>query len=357
MKDFILDKIKQKPTSIELDGYKINNEELKFLLENSPQLIEVKLLHPVDEWFEHLLLLPNLKSLHIYNNRFKKTEALVNLGKLKQLEVLSLDFCEGVTQILFDYLEHFKRLQYLNLTDNEDIDDAQIYSISKITSLKSLTLSRTICSSKSTNSFAKLINLEELSFEVCNINQTLSFLKQITKLKVLHIKNCSVNILGIKNLIQLTSLQELLLTNMRNDIQDNWIEQISNLKSLEKLTLSSCGSIGDKGISYISKLNNLKELDLEGTYFISENGFSFLKSLKKLKKLSLTGSSFNNDNIKFLINLENLSSLNISFTEVNNKSIDKLLLLKSLNTLEITNIKLSPEEIKKLNNKNVTIYS
>lgn len=58
-----------------------------------------------------------------------------------------------------------------------------------------------------------------------------------------------------------------------------------NLKFLEKINISDCGSVTDSGIAVLCSVDKLIELNMSGCPSLTDSSLNSLQTLKKLKKL------------------------------------------------------------------------
>lgn len=145
-------------------------------------------------------------------------------------------------------------------------------------------------------------------------------LKKLTKLKELHLNNCSIS--NLQFLEQLTDLQTL-------DLNDN---QIVDIKSLEMLTGLKTLNLHNNQIikiAFLKNLKNIENLNLGDNTQISD--IQSLGNLTSLQDLYLKRCKISN--IQFLENLTDLQVLNLCANQVSD--IQYLGKLKGLKKLDI----------------------
>ena len=91
------------------------------------------------------------------------------------------------------------------------------------------------------------------------------------------------------------------------------LEQLTQFKNLQTLTLTFCYQITDEGLDHIANCTSLKNLDLYGCTEITDNGLTKFSSLSHLQRLSIRACLFITDiSLNVLKEIQSLQYLNIS---------------------------------------------
>lgn len=246
-----------------------------------------------------------------------------------------------LTDSSFSYFPRYTNLTSLELNcDREnDIADKVLASISNLTNLKRLALSRFyVITAQGFPSLSNLINLTSLKLkglidlpdDIISIIAKLSKLTdlnlsesngvddafaQVSKLENLLSLNLShawadVDVPSLSRLTKLTSL------NLRGDFGDHPLNDtlscLSNLVNLTSLDLLGSSRITDVGLSHISRFTNLTDLNLGLLDSITDNGLVYLSNFKGLTSLCLIYCiKLTGDGLSHLSKCTNLHTLNL----------------------------------------------
>lgn len=197
--------------------------------------------------------------------------------------------------------------------------NTKIFSyISKMVSLKDLSISKSVFTSTETEFYddlSKISSLIKLDVSYTSVNTRIfSAIEKMVNLKSLNLNGC----------------QEL----MYNLNTTEAAKQLSNKRYLEELQWSTCPS--PYIINTISlRLTNLKKLNLNSSC-LDEQIVSISKNLTNLNHLCLKQTGIK-DNIRFSLNsLSNLKSLDVSLCGWAMSRLDQICELKNLEELSIT---------------------
>jgi hypothetical protein len=174
--------------------------------------------------------------------------------------------------------------------------------------------------------------IEELHIGFCRglTNDGLKEIGKIKTLRVLILPQGKFDDDGMKQLAELTNLEELTVSYGVNDVG---MYVCKNFKKLRKVNANNCGvsdgamkallecpelrvlelygsKVTDLGYSYIGKMSKLEEL--RTSYNITDKGVAELGKLEKLRKLDVWNSSVTIKGIRALPNLKQLKDLEIS---------------------------------------------
>ncbi len=319
--------------------------------------------------------LNNLRELYLSDNQIKEIEPLLKLNNLEELDISE----NGIEELRIE--GGFESLKVLKLTGGYGDEKKKLrkVSISKLQSLRELDLSDNEIVYVELEA---LPNLRDLNLS-SNILSDLSFLSGLQSVEILNLSDNYIS--DVSSLQKLLKLRELYLSD--NQIKEEEIEQLRELKNLDKLNISGNGieklrieggfeslreltiQGKEEHISFmksrkiglnslvIKDLKNLEKLDLSRNELttielkhldklrdldLSSNNLSdlsFLSGLKSVEILKLRGNQISN--LRPLQELNNLRKLYLSDNQI--KEIEPLLTLKNLEILDI-----SGNEIKEL---------
>ncbi|GKV27259.1 hypothetical protein SLEP1_g36451 [Rubroshorea leprosula] len=291
--------------------------------------------------------LRNLKILDLSGNDLN-IYILTSLNELPSLKSLSLEGCNLMTasnhrdEADFEKLSRFRHLEFLDLSDNMDLNNNILSYLSSFSSLKTLILS--ICGlngTLSTREFDALRCLEELRMSYNKLNQFVSTNANtsFSKLKTLYLDgifpeessvpaqlsleafpslkrlyltdNYHLNqTMFIQTSQVLSNLEELFLD--QSPLSINFLQNIGALTSLRSISLRKCGFTGTLPTQGWCDLKNLEEMDLSGNELVGILP-SCLANLTSLRLLDISQNLFTGNVASSpLINLILLRYLSIS---------------------------------------------
>lgn len=143
----------------------------------------------VDSDFSHFMPINNLVVLDLHATRITD-ESLTNIATLRQLQSLNLKKTWITDEGLGSLIE-CKRLEKLSLP--EQISDAGLVHVGRITSLLVLNFWKNLLTSTGLSHLASLLSLQTLRLSYCRLldDQGLSELRQMSHLQVLNIVGCA----------------------------------------------------------------------------------------------------------------------------------------------------------------------
>lgn len=275
-----------------------------------------------------------LKELYIKNNPLSSDQCWENLGKIPNLEKLTL---EG-TNIKINRPAEFFKLKGLYIWDNP-LSEQSWEILGSIPHLETLELINTNISVASS---AKFVNLKELCIKSNKLSdQCWGFLEKIphlerlylesngiikipmlglTKLKKLRLISGESEIIGLENLASLSNLTALGLATKCMELPD-----LSELISLKYWGLS--GGLTAKSFENVKFPPNLEVLELNFNNFDLLPDLSCLTSLKVLEMHNNKFTTKSFENVKFPSNLKML--------DLRHNDIELLSNLSALTELEV----------------------
>ena len=272
---------------------------------------------------------------------------LQRLRQLPQLEELTLDATESITDAATSYLRANKSLRKLVLRGT-DITDVGMPYLATLTNLKSLDLSHTMIGDVGLESLPALSELEELDFGGTRITGTnLNFLKLLPKLKKLSFNGIQRRNAGACWTPLITDL-DLDTISLLSGLEDlNLGVGVSSGRTGEPMGEGNCRVTGgiqltDLGVAKLAKLTKLRRLDISGAK-ITPAGLSALKSLPQLERLSLWNCKGLDDSAApALAAFPKLGNLDLSYTSIGDATLKTLAALPNLKLLYLTDTKVTP---------------
>ena len=251
--------------------------------------------------------LTTLTVLNIGGNHISSC-GLSKLTSLKKLQCLYMSNCFNVSiEMMKDVGNIGTSLLELDLSGCA-IDDECLIAISKITSLRKLSLGNRINRSSVGLSYLTGTSITELSIGGLSLDE--ECIKNIFGIP-------SLNVLKLNNTVRFATchISGLHLTHLslfRSGVgDDGCLKAISNVPSMKVLDISFNYHITHFGLSYLS-CSNLLELRLDECHLYDEC-YASLGTIKSLHKLDITGNGkITPINLNKLTALSNLKSLNLS---------------------------------------------
>jgi Leucine Rich repeats (2 copies)/Leucine Rich repeat len=209
---------------------------------------------------------------------------LACLEGLSNLESLMLRGRNDVTDAGVAHLARMTSLKGLYL-ENSQITDAGLASVSGLTGLETLNLARTQIGDGGLAHLDGLTRLEKLGLENTGVTDAglVRFLRGRTMLKALYLSDTKIGDAALAALESMTNLGWLFLRNTR--ISGAGLVHLKGLTKLQSLDLYNT-HVSDVGLSYLEGLTNLQHLNLDGTK-VTDAGLPHLKGLTSLKELRL----------------------------------------------------------------------
>jgi Leucine-rich repeat (LRR) protein len=279
---------------------------------------------------------------------------------LQQLEELTLDTAEFITDAAISYLRANRRLRKLNLRGT-DITDISLPHIAELTGLKSLDLSYTQLGDVGIESLPALAELEELNLGGTRISGlNLSVLKLLPKLRKLSFNGIQRRNAG--------ACWSPLITDLD-------LDAIAELSGLEELNLGVGVSLGrtgvpvgagncrvaggiritDLGLGRLARLKKLRRLDVSGAK-ITPAGLKLLQTLP-LERLNLWNCATLDDSAAaVLAAIPTLSNLDLSYTSAGDATLETLATLPHLKYLYLTDTKATPAAVEALRKQKPAIF-
>jgi Leucine-rich repeat (LRR) protein len=220
------------------------------------------------------------------------------------------------TDELLRQLQSLKSLRSLYVEVSDDVSDAGLKHIGRLTSLESLSLYSMKFSDHALKPLADLKNLKELSINEAGLTD-----------------KALVHIGGLRNLE--------VLTLSGNNISDAGLEHLRGLSKLRRLGIRNSShqdsrmEISDEGLARLAPLRELCSLDLVGTA-VTGAGLRHLSSFPHLESLFLSGPWINDDGMAHVSTCKELETLGLLYTKVGDRGFEQLGKLGRLERLDLS---------------------
>lgn len=216
-----------------------------------------------DEYIDYLLrncCKPKWVELYLTDCHQITDNALINLSKAQNLQVISLQECKISDKGLM-HLTQLPKLEQLKLHGRQvAIAPEQLSILGKLTNLQVLALDKMDITTADDHLefFSKLTRLFWISIEAPSITgQVFQYMSGLSELNYLDVGFCG--------------------------LQDQYLQHLTHLTTIYALSLSKNKSISDQGMQYLTSLYNLSRLDISMCSAI--NNLGFLASFTNLRKL------------------------------------------------------------------------
>ncbi|HLO54437.1 MAG TPA: TIR domain-containing protein [Saprospiraceae bacterium] len=272
--------------------------------------------------------LTNLKELNLAENPIGDEGVIIISQQLRRLQILDISYTLVTDEGLIQICLNIPKLKFLNLEQNNLTDKGIQYIFNHLNYLDTLNISNNFYINFIINIPSNHItDLREFRANYCNITDNgLKSLKEKRLLEILHINGNQITSNGIKHIVRLNNLKELLLHN--NLLGDIGVQLISTyFRRLTKLNLSK-NELSDEGVTKFTKeLLELRHLDLSENS-ITENGvIEFAKYFKNLIYLDLSDNKIDNDGAKAIgENLKDLEYLNLMTNTLSDEGVKNTVL-------------------------------
>jgi len=303
-----------------------------------------------DEDLTYVAKIATLKKLDL-SFTLVTDKGIKELQQLRQLEDLSVETAEALTDASMNYVKNIPTLRRLNVR-GVDITDVGMPAIAQMTGLRSLNLSHTMLQDVGLESLPALTELEELYLGgnmITGIN--LNFLKLLPRLRKLSLRGVQRRNAGACWTPRVTDLD---------------LETISLLSGLEELDLGVGIGLGRGGKPAAPGGGNCR---LTGGLQVSDLGVAKLGKLKKLKQLNISGARLTPTGLKVLAGLPlerlslfsctglddaaadvlaeipTLTSVDLSLTSIGDKGLQTLGKLPNLKFLYLSETKVTPQAV------------
>jgi len=149
----------------------------------------------------------------------------------------------------------------------------------------------------------------------------LSYIKHLTTLKSLVLRNTNITDEALKDLKDLPSLRVLSL--FKTEITDAGVDELLPLTSLTSLVVADT-NITSVGLKKLSTMTSLTSLNVSGLQITDQDFKELLPLNKSLKSLVIWGTDITDASLKNLISFTSLTMLNLRRSKLTPKTINKL---------------------------------
>ena len=298
---------KKRSTRIETDSWQaIPQPELRLV---KAQLSDDDLVYLKDLTF--------LRKLDVGQNDDITDAGLKHLSKLTNLEVLVIHDT-GITDAGLAHLKGMKKLSSIWMGGTDFADEGLAY----LKNMKHLTALQVPGTSITDAGFEQFKDrkFREIDLSGTRItDKSLSHIGRMTDLRTLRLANTDVTESGLDNLVNLTNLKELDLSGL--EVTDQWLKNLKNLENLWGLTLN------------YTKING--------------SGLKFLKHLP-IGYLSIIANDIGDAAVQSLADFRHLEYLFVDNTKITGSGLEHLKDLTELMVISVSNAKITDEGLKHL---------
>ena len=294
-----------------------------------------------DENVNTLTNLVNLLELDLKGSKITD-KGLFHVAKMKNLTFLILTNCVEVSDEGVILLGELENLEKLSLGGCIKISDKGIRGLKGLKHLNGLDLGR--CNKITNKGINDLttFGLKDLGLQQSNAtDEWIDDLLQLRKLQKLLLYECRViSDKGISKLIAFAELEHLDLCVC--NVTDACMDKLGKLYGLRVLKLRACHMISDEGISKLVDLNKLEWLEIGYCNGISRVGLKSLDKLDRLQSLACGGSNLSDIECietvtKGFKNLKFLSVMNHLNVKLSQDMIEQLRMMNSLHKVYFNN--------------------
>jgi Leucine-rich repeat (LRR) protein len=205
---------------------------------------------------------PGLKKLNLRECGAYTAKGLEHVASLSQLEWLDVGGHKQLRSEAMAEIGKMKQLRHLDLIMAGPLRDADLMPLSGLEELRFLGLET-------------LVYVSGTCFETCNL----------PSLERLELKNNSLTVEGIRAVAKLKSLKRLYIWNFALDeFGDDSLAPLAELKGLELLSLW-LPALSDATLKMAGKLQGLTALELTGCSKFTDAGFAHLRESKSLRSV------------------------------------------------------------------------
>jgi hypothetical protein len=276
----------------------------------------------------NILDLPRLRFVTIVG--WPNLESFQALNNLRNLEYLDLSRCtvpEG-GELQFD------RLANLRAFGSASCSDSSLGDIAQLPCLEHLRLHNNSClTDEGVTKLQDSTSLRTLDLGGCKRigDASMKALSRLTGLRSLSVSECSITDAGLRTLASLSELEELDLSNTRLTA-----EGLFALAAFSHLTTLYLGgtSADDRIDDVVRRLKRLEQLDLHGDK-ITDQGVAGFRELERLRSLGLSDTKITDRCVDDLLAMESLSEILLDGTAITSDAAFRLRGLPKLQRLKV----------------------
>lgn len=165
----------------------------------------------------------------------------------------------------------------------------------------------------------QLPELEELHIRRCDLPDSLTFLEQLSGLRVLRIAS--------------------------SNLRDEHLQNVRLTMPLRTFDLSYNAEISERAMTCLLNVRSLRMLDLTSTAVTT---LDFLDGMSELEELSLGQTRISDADLGFLVGLANLHVLDLSGTRITDSAMNAIAGIKSLHRLDVRYTQVSTDGVHRL---------
>ncbi|EFC45212.1 predicted protein [Naegleria gruberi] len=268
------------------------------------------------------------------------------LTKLKNLRVLNVGGCYFPESRDFAFLLELKnsltslKCSFVNEHEQGEVIENTLKNISKLTKVRDLSMDANNIEifrldSAKINHLVNLTELDSLSLEKINMDNTLQIISTMNSLTSLSLRNCNITCEGCNHIAKMSSLKSLDITD--NEIGELGCKHLSTLPNLTRLTIENANYSGLKHlIEGLQKLEYLSIRDKKPSGLNDPTNYINFSKLKYLTYLNASNTGLSGMEFTMISRLENLRVLDLSNSKLSRTEICEISKLPSLTELDIS---------------------
>jgi len=226
----------------------------------------------------------------------------------------------------------------------KDAGDPELKRLATIPHVHTLWLDNTRASDAGVAHLGKIIELQHLSLQLCNVTDVgLGELRHL-QLRSIGLASTRITDAGLLHLQAMENMTQLHLDD--TSITDAGLANIRGLKRMYNLDLGN-SMITDNGLRHLGAMSNLHFLDIGGPN-ITDAGLKHLKGFKKLESLNVAKASITEVGLRELAELPALRTLILSGAQLSSAAVDQLATMDGLSRIDLYDCGITFEEASRL---------
>lgn len=316
----------------EAEAKKQEEEEKELVLQQADVAALAKKLKQDGAWIKDVNILHSLDRIFHIDSSFEaiycdpaitdrvQDRHLKPLLNLKSLKRLYLNGCKQLTDEGIQVLAGLSLVEYIDLNSCKQLSDKGLKVLAALTFINRVNLQSCNIIDSTLGVLSKITTLEDLGISFCDkfTNEGLQLLASLPKLHILDVKFCSqLTDDSLLIVSKFPALRELAIGVRRNVTSVGFRHLVANCKLLTKLDVGQSETVDDEILEIISNLSTIQDIVLFMCDKITNNGMKYLAKLLSLRSAFLNGCKLvSNDGLTLLVNLPVLALVYVDNTLV-----------------------------------------
>ena len=282
-----------------------------------------------------LAVFPKLESLTIDANYYFDNATMGGVRKLKSLKKFSLRNSRYATSASLEMLAEAPALESLDLYENSDI--TSLHDIPRIRRLKHLSIVPEEAMSFTPLLECRLLESIKLSGSTSIDDSSIKEIAQIKTLQKVDLSSTGITDEGLAELGTLPKLRELNLQSCKK-ITGEAFSEFQYPEMLTDVNLAYAELLNDAGLKAMGRFTQLEHLRLFRNSKIKGPGFECLASMKKLTNLRCAETSITDKHLALLDGIETLEKIWLHTCKgVSGRGLDRLSKSQGCTTINLEN--------------------